>query len=189
MQSFEKPYIQIKKNNEEIKRSFLNPKHLQDLGDIYRKLKPNIRNFLIELYKQKNIFNEIMNRSLKLSLSNIEIELEIDKASSFLENLGNDNRYFDISEEIWNYSKDLLRKISQRFWIKLRKKIPIPKINFIEESIEIRWIKDKFKLILSITDYLNDIIIYVRTRNGQYLSEPVPRDEIINWVLFWLNQF
>jgi len=187
MQSYEKPYIQIKKNNEEIKRSFLNLK--QDVGDVYRKPKPTIRNFLQELSKQKNIFNEIISRYLKSSQSNIKIELEIGKASSFLESLGNDNRYFDISEEIWNYSKDLLKQISQRFWIKFRKEIPIPKIDFIEESIEIRWLKDKFKLILSITDYFNDIVIYVRTRNGQYLSEPVPRDEIFNWVLFWLNQF
>ncbi len=187
MMIINKSYIQDSQRFEEKQDAFLK---IEDLKETFGKKTQQIslNKFIpkMEALPLKRM-NKLL-ESLELIKFNSKLEIEIEKSSLRLDKMKEVYNCVDISEETWNFSKNLLQKISKKFLVKLRKEIPIPKINFIEESIEIRWIKDKFKLILSITDYFSDIIIYVKTRNGQYLSEPVPRDDIFNWVLFWLNQ-
>lgn len=176
---------------EEIQDAFLQKKKEKDLKQFFGR-GPQIKSFDIFNLKSKVLVSEVLIKimeSLELLEFNSELESEIERSSLRLDKMKEEFNCVDISEEAWTFSKKLLLKISKKYWIKSQKEIPIPKIDFIDESIEFRWIKDKFKLILSITDYFDDIVIYVKTRNGHFLSEPVPRDNIIDWVLFWLDQF
>ena len=120
---------------------------------------------------------------------NPEIELEINEASSHLEEMRKKNGCIDFSEDLWIYSQDLLRNISKRYYNKLGKKLSKPKFNFIDDSVEIRWTKDDFKLILSISDDINDIVIYTRNKSGRYINGTIPKEEIINWVLDQFQNF
>ena len=189
MSKTEKTYIQGSKKIEEIQDAFLLKKE-RDLKEIFSWKSQKIS--LDNLISKEEVLRlegwiKIL-EPIELIKSNSELELEIERSSLRLNKMKDVHNCVDISDEVWNFSKHLLQDISKKFLIKSQKEMPIPKIKFIEESIEFRWIKDKFKLILSITDYFDNIIIYVKTRNGQYLSEPVSRDDVINWVLFWLDQ-
>ena len=184
-------YIQKTQKFEDFKDTFLEQKK-----DVY------LPDRLIEVFMStskerlvKKFISTTVTRLLQSSISlknvkNIEpvLELEINRASLKLKQLRDDFESVDISEGIWNYSKSFIRDISEKFWIKFGKHLPKPKFEFIDESIEIRWVRSNSKLILSITDYFDDIIIYFKTGKGQYISIPVPRREIEDWVFLWLNQ-
>ena len=66
--------------------------------------------------------------------------------------------------------------------------MPKPRFNFIEDSVEIRWEVNDFKMVLSSTDYIEDIAVYVKTSAGQYISGTVQKEKVVKWVLFWLKQ-
>ena len=142
----------------------------------------------------KRVFYKFLQSSSPLRIvKTIELiepafNLEIIRASEKLVQLRDEFECVDISEEIWNYTKNFIQDISEEFWNKSGRHLPTPKFEFIDESIEIRWIRSDTKLVLSITDYFDDIIVYVKTSKGQYLSQPVPKSEIRDWVFFWLNQ-
>lgn len=195
-----KPYIQNLENLKEIRKKYFKQEKEEDLeerfvnkpSDIFYRallLKKESEQFIKE---EKILFTNKeyrLAKSIELIVPDLKFELEIENASLKLHRLREEYNSVDISEEIWDYTKTLLRKVSKKFREKDNKKIPIPKFNFIEESTEIRWIKDEFKLVLSLTDYIDDIVVYVRTRKGQYFSEPVPKNKIVKWVLFWLDRF
>ena len=82
----------------------------------------------------------------------------------------------------------VMKEITLNYWEKYRRKIPIPKLNFIEECIEIRWKVNESKLILSITDYIKDIAVYSKTKTGQYINGTIKKDDIVNWVSLWLKK-
>lgn len=116
----------------------------------------------------------------------IIIKDEIDKANNILNSNKNDIEYSEISESIWNFTKNILRKIySHRF----NYTPPFPKIIFIENSIELRWEKiDKYKLVLEISDHIKDGIGYVKEKGMSPISGSIRKDRIIDWVLFWIDQ-
>lgn len=119
----------------------------------------------------------------------IELENEVGEASNHLEKLRNEIDCLDISEEIWSYSKELLQEISYHYWSEYHKMIPIPKIIFIDGSIEIRWETDRFKLIISITDYIDDIVIFLKDKRGSLIRGGVHKERIVDSVIFWIKQF
>jgi len=187
MSNIDKSYIQCSKYNEEIQDTFLK----QEKGKNYKALfskKPQISfsNYLIkEETLQSNKWITI-SKSLELLEPNLETESEIKEASLYLEEMKKENRIIEFSENIWNYSKNLLLDISKRYWNQLGKTLPKPKFNFIDEHVEIRWVLKDFKLILSISDEIDDIVIYSKTKSGRYINGTIPKNEILDWVL---NQF
>lgn len=124
----------------------------------------------------------------KIELIEPFLELEIRRASLKFAQLRQESERIDISEEIWNYTKGFIKDISDKYWNKFGRHLPRLKIEFIDESIEFRWIKNNSRLVLSFTDYFDDIIVYVKISKGQYFSESVSRSEIEDWVFFWLNR-
>lgn len=151
------------------------------------------RSILTSIPPKKIFYKFLQSRNPIKIVKTIELiqpvlELEINRASIKFEQLRDEIECVDISEEIWNYTKSFIQNISEKFLNKSGRHMPVPKFEFIDESVEIRWIKGESKLVLSITDYFDDIIVYVKTSEGQYLSQPVPKSEIRDWVFFWLNQ-
>lgn len=184
MPRIDKSYIQRPKIIEEIQESFLKKKEEKNLKNIFNK-KPRISYDSFLLKKGTTHLNKT-NRIIKLLglfEPNPEIEIEIKESSLHLEEIRKQNVCIDISEDLSIYSQNLLRNISKRYRNNYGKTILKPKLNFIDDSIEIRWIKDDFKLILSISDDIDDIVIYTRNKSGRYINGTVPKKEIINWVL------
>lgn len=118
-----------------------------------------------------------------------EIEVEINQVSKHFDELKENSEDFDISEEIWSYSKKILMNIHNRYLFRYSVKIPTPKIIFIENAIEIEWESDSFKLILRISDFIKDVSVYLRDKTGPPMHSNVRRDRIVDWVVFWLDQF
>jgi len=117
----------------------------------------------------------------------IPIQLPIKSIKNLFISSRSDVEYSEISESIWNFTKNGLRKIyNHRFNFEP----PFPKIIFIENSIELRWEKtNKYKLVLKISDHIKDIIVYIKEKGLPPLSGSICKDRIIDWVLFWINQF
>ncbi len=188
--SYNKPKTSIKKNTEGIIESYSKPKtsikkNTEGIKELYSKLKTSINSF----FKEKDPYSILMNKFLKVNKTTIEIEDEIKNASLHLEKMREEMECFEISEEIWNYSKTILREIYFQHLFRYNIKIPTPKIIIIENSIEIEWVSDNYKLILRLSDYINDISIYLRDKTGPPIYGNVRKDRIINWVVFWLEQF
>ena len=184
MPRIDKPYIQRPKIIEEIQESFLKQEEEKNLIDAYNK-KPRIsyQSFLSK--EETTHLNKTVRiiKLLGLIGPNPEIEIEIEEASLHLEKIRKQNVCIDISEDLLIYSQTLLRNISKRYRFNFGKTLLKPKINFIDDSIEIRWIKENFKLILSISDDIKDIVINTRNKSGRYFNGTVPKKEIVNWVL------
>ena len=185
MQSIEKSYIQNKINFVNTKNSFFKK---IDLENIYNRRKSSFNDFI-----SKETYSPILSKKVFKSFLDYlefkkEISVEINEAFLHLENTKRTSTLLDISEGVWNYSKELLNQISREFWFTFRKKMPKPRFNFIEDSVEIRWEVNDFKMVLSSTDYIEDIAVYVKTSAGQYISGTVQKEKVVKWVLFWLEQ-
>lgn len=211
MSKISKEYIQDAQKFEEFKETFLEQKRYEylkeilSLGKTHQKVlekffsasipsERSVKEFILTSVSSKKEFFKFLQsrKSLKI-VKKIELfkpvlELEINKASLKLVQLRDEFGGVDISEEIWNYTKQFIREISEKFWNKFGRQLPKPKFDFIDESTEIRWIRNNSKLVLSITEYFDDIVVYVKIDKGQYFSQPVPKSEIEDWVFFWLNQ-
>lgn len=192
-----KGYIQEAQKLEEFKEAFLNQKKDEHLGEILLLEKPYQTQlekfFLTSAPSKKGLYKFMLSRKSLKIVKTIELiepvlELEINRASLKLAQLRDELECVDISGEIWNYTKSFIRDISDKFWNKFGRHLPKPKFEFIDESIEIRWIRSNCKFVLSITDYFDDIIVYVKPSKGQYFSQPVSKNEIGDWVFFWLKQ-
>ncbi len=145
--------------------------------------------FTIKLQKSINrIRARNINNTEAFRIPN-NMEFEINQATIRLENLKENIECVEISEEIWNYSKKILRNIYNQYLFRYNLKIPTPKIIFVEDSIEIEWESDSFKLILRISDFIQDISIYSRDKKGPPINGNVRKERIIDWVIFWLEQF
>lgn len=116
------------------------------------------------------------------------IKEEINDASLYLENYRRNNECVNISEEIWNYSKNLLKDIFIHYSKKYPLGFQVPKIVFIDDSILIRWENKNSKLILSLSDHTSAIAVNIKDKNGQYITGYIHKNEIIDWVTFWLRK-
>ncbi|MBA7679198.1 hypothetical protein ES703_87481 [subsurface metagenome] len=147
-----------------------------------------------EFLQSKDIYFSLIEHSkLIYSLDRLEfmreIYLEINEALLHLKKLRKTDKYITISRKIRDYSINILKKISDQFWNQFKTKFPIPKFNFIDDSIEIRWEKDKFKLIIRTSDYIDDFSVYQEDKTGQSIHGNVRKERIVDWVIFWLRQF
>ena len=175
MSKISKGYIQDAQKFEEFKETFLDQKHLENLKEILslgkRHQKTLEEHFSSSVRSKKEFFKFLQARKFLKIVKKIELfepvlELEIDKAALKLAQLRYEFECVDISEEIWNYTKQFIRDISEKFWTKFGRHLPKPKFEFIDESTEIRWIRNNSKLVLSITEYFDDIILF--WRKGKY---------------------
>ena len=98
------------------------------------------------------------------------------------------NECVNISEEVWNYSKQLLKDIFINFSVKNPLGFQVPKFVFIDDSILIRWEKKSYKLILSLSDHASAIAVNLKDKNGQYITGYIHKNEIVDWVTFWLRK-
>ncbi len=117
-----------------------------------------------------------------------QIEEEINVSSLYLENYRRDNECVNISEDIWNYSKHLLKDIFINFSNENPLGFQVPKFVFIDDSILIRWENKDSKLILSLSDHTSAIAVNLKDKNGQYITGYIHKNEIIDWVTFWLRK-
>ncbi len=116
------------------------------------------------------------------------IEEEIEIASFYLETHRRENECISISEGIWNYSKGLLRSIFTSISNELFIGFQVPKFNFIDDSILIRWEKRDSKLVLSLSDHTTAIAVNLKDKKGQYITGYIHKNEIVDWVTFWLKK-
>jgi len=116
------------------------------------------------------------------------IERKIKEASHHLDKLRGREEYYDISEDNWNYSMNTLRKIRGEFWNQFHTKFPIPRFNFIDDSIEIKWEKDKRVLIISTSNDLDGFLVYKENKKGHSKYGNVSEKRIVEWVISWLKK-
>lgn len=190
--SLEKSYIKHQRRIEEYKKYPELPSKLW--GETTKIKSMKMHEINREFLQSKDIYFSLIEHSkLIYSLDRLEfmreIYLEINEALLHLKKLRKTDKYITISRKIRDYSINILKKISDQFWNQFKTKFPIPKFNFIDDSIEIRWEKDKFKLIIRTSDYIDDFSVYQEDKTGQSIHGNVRKERIVDWVIFWLRQF
>ncbi len=66
---------------------------------------------------------------------------------------------------------------------------PIPRIIFIENSIQIEWKFNNSDITIKLSDYINDVSIYSSEKNGPPTYGNIKKERIIDRVIFWLTQY
>lgn len=115
---------------------------------------------------------------------NEKLKIEIKESKKYLDMLKKDHPdSYDISDELWNFSTEILRKIASTFKDLYDKDIPIPYFQFItdESEIDIDWDLKGFKLILAFYDHLEqDAIVYSKKKGEEAKSLVFKRNEIVD---------
>ena len=110
-----------------------------------------------------------------ISKINEEINEEINNALKRFERASKYFEEFEISRGIFFFAAMTLRNIPQKI-IEDIVKFPIPRFHITEDSIDLEWKTVNFSLLLSFTEYTEDITVYKKEKDGKIITGIIEKD-------------